>query len=236
MKIWKVGLLLFLLLFLIKEGNFVFGKENLNLKLPFPANEKWTITWGYGDGDHVGKDKYALDFNLPGKQDLGKSILAAESGTVIFADWSHPNPRKSYGLRVDIDHGNGFITRYAHLKSISVKKGEKVYQGQEIGKCDDTGHSFGSHLHFALYKKEGNKYIGVKPEPMSGYTNFVTGKWYISDNWLKRNPHSFVEKVKEKAKKIVSVPEGLVGEEENLSFWDKLKFSAKSTIWNLKEL
>ncbi|MCL2813801.1 MAG: peptidoglycan DD-metalloendopeptidase family protein [Oscillospiraceae bacterium] len=77
----------------------------------------------------------------------GTTISAADGGTVIYAGYS-----SSYGNHVKIKHNGGFVTLYAHLSSISVKYGDKVYQGQEIGKCGSTGNSTGPHLHFEIIK------------------------------------------------------------------------------------
>lgn len=77
----------------------------------------------------------------------GTAIKAADGGTVIFA-----GKNGSYGLMVDIDHGGGFVTRYAHCSKILVKKGDKVYQGQTIAAVGNTGRSTGPHLHFEVRK------------------------------------------------------------------------------------
>jgi len=78
---------------------------------------------------------------------LGTTVSAADGGTVIYAGYS-----SSYGNHVKIKHSDGFVTLYAHLNSISVKYGDKVYQGQEIGKCGSTGNSTGPHVHFEIIK------------------------------------------------------------------------------------
>jgi len=74
-------------------------------------------------------------------------ILAADGGTVILAGWVPP---MAYGNRVVIDHGNGFVTLYAHMSQVYVGAGQKVARGQAIGKMGSTGRSTGTHLHFEI--------------------------------------------------------------------------------------
>ena len=72
-------------------------------------------------------------------------IYAAAAGLVEFSG------RKSgYGLMVEINHGNGYRSRYAHAHSLLVKKGEMVSRGQAIARIGSTGHSTGPHLHFEV--------------------------------------------------------------------------------------
>ena len=77
----------------------------------------------------------------------GKPIIASDGGTVLEADYNG-----SYGYYVLIDHGNGFMTRYAHCSKLVVEAGEKVAQGQYIAKVGNTGYSLGAHLHFEVIK------------------------------------------------------------------------------------
>ena len=77
----------------------------------------------------------------------GSDIAAADGGTVSFSG-SHA----TYGNMVDIDHGNGYKTRYAHSSKLLVSNGEKVYKGQVIAKVGSTGRSTGPHLHFEVIK------------------------------------------------------------------------------------
>ena len=85
-------------------------------------------------------------------------IVAAGSGTVIFAGWNN----YGYGYCVQIDHGNGLVTLYGHMaQPPSVSVGQRVTQGQLIGKMGSTGASTGSHTHFAVTKN------GVWVNPMN---------------------------------------------------------------------
>jgi LysM repeat protein len=76
---------------------------------------------------------------------LGDPIYAADNGAVTKA-----GRNGTYGIMVEIDHGSGFITRYAHFSSATVECGDSVYQGDLIGYCGNTGWSSGSHLHFEI--------------------------------------------------------------------------------------
>jgi murein DD-endopeptidase MepM/ murein hydrolase activator NlpD len=95
-----------------------------------------SITQGYF-GYHPGLD-------IGGWQ--GASVLAADSGYVIVAQWDG----SGYGNMIVIDHGNGFQTVYAHLQSMYVGLGTNVSKGQQIGEMGSTGNATGPHLHFEL--------------------------------------------------------------------------------------
>lgn len=78
---------------------------------------------------------------------IGTAINAADGGTVTFSGY-----KSSYGNLIEIDHGNGYKTRYAHCSKLHVKKGDKVYRGQHIANMGSTGRSTGSHLHLEVIK------------------------------------------------------------------------------------
>ena len=82
-----------------------------------------------------------LDFKGP----RGAPIYAAAAGTVSFA-----GVRSGYGNCVEISHGNGLVTRYAHMSRIEARLGEQVRAGTPIGKIGSTGRSTGPHLHFEV--------------------------------------------------------------------------------------
>ncbi|OPZ75025.1 MAG: Murein DD-endopeptidase MepM [Firmicutes bacterium ADurb.Bin456] len=75
----------------------------------------------------------------------GSTVRSAAGGTVIFTGW-----QGGYGNTVDISHGSGLVTRYAHLSFISVENGKKVERGEKIGKVGATGRADGPHLHFEV--------------------------------------------------------------------------------------
>jgi murein DD-endopeptidase MepM/ murein hydrolase activator NlpD len=85
----------------------------------------------------------AMHTGLDLQGDTGDAVRATASGTVMHAGWSG-----GYGRVVDIDHGNGLSTRYAHLSSIDVRVGQAVRSGQIVGKIGSTGRSTGPHLHY----------------------------------------------------------------------------------------
>ena len=101
------------------------------------------------------------------KAKTGTRVYAAAKGEVIKAGWSG-----GYGRMVEIDHGNGTTTRYAHLSRISVKKGQHVSPDMSIGRVGSSGRSTGPHLHYEIrrYGKAVNpaRYInaGQKLRPL----------------------------------------------------------------------
>lgn len=78
---------------------------------------------------------------------IGTPIKAADGGTVTYSD-----NRGNYGKLVEINHGNGYVTRYGHCSKLYVNRGEKVYKGQIIALVGNTGRTTGPHLHFEVIK------------------------------------------------------------------------------------
>jgi murein DD-endopeptidase MepM/ murein hydrolase activator NlpD len=76
----------------------------------------------------------------------GVPVVAADAGYVVMAG----RDTWGYGNQVVIDHGNGYLTRYAHLQTILVKAGQSVSKQQKIGTMGSTGRSTGPHLHFEV--------------------------------------------------------------------------------------
>lgn len=84
-----------------------------------------------------------LDMSAPG----GTRVGTIGAGTVIRVGW-----RGGYGRAVEISHGGGITSLYAHLSSIAVNKGQRVTAGQRIGSVGSTGASTGNHLHLGMYR------------------------------------------------------------------------------------
>ena len=128
---------------------------------PFPGHT--VITSPYGNRASTGSFHSGVD--IDGYQSMGSPIVAADSGTVIMAEYSG-----AYGNCIIIDHGNGMSTLYAHLSSMNVGVGSSVGQGQTIGGVGNTGNCYGLdgvHLHFEV-RVNGNTtdpmgYIGGYP-------------------------------------------------------------------------
>lgn len=104
-----------------------------------PTRGKLTSRYGMRNG----RMHYGLDIAAS----VGTPIRAADGGKVTYAGW-----KGSYGYLVEINHENGYVTRYAHCSSINVKGGQRVYKGQVIARVGNTGRSTGPHLHFEVLK------------------------------------------------------------------------------------
>ncbi|MBR2674427.1 MAG: peptidoglycan DD-metalloendopeptidase family protein [Mogibacterium sp.] len=115
--------------------------------------QRYTITSPFGP--RWGRMHTGLDLAGP----TGTPIYASDGGTVIRAGYNG-----GYGNCVDIDHENGYITRYAHCSRLIVSAGDKVYQGQNIAFVGSTGNSTGPHLHFEIISNGS----AINPAPKLG--------------------------------------------------------------------
>ncbi len=107
------------------------------------ANARITSNFGYR---HLfGKTAYhsGMDFAAP----TGTPIYATGDGVVTHAGWGN-----GYGNYVDIDHGNGYVTRYGHASRLFVSVGDQVKANQNIAAVGSTGRSTGPHLHYEVLK------------------------------------------------------------------------------------
>lgn len=112
---------------------------------PCPGNTTITSSFGmrYHPVLHVNKLHTGTDVRAA----KGSKIVAMNGGTVITSTYN-----AAYGNYVMIDHGGNVVTLYAHMSSRSVKKGDTVKRGQQIGLVGSTGYSTGPHLHFEVIK------------------------------------------------------------------------------------
>lgn len=92
----------------------------------------------------TGRSALHTGLDFPG--DVGTPIHAAAGGVVVVQEYHH-----AYGNMVEIDHGKGLITRYAHASRVLVKQGDIVKRGQKIAEVGSTGRSTGPHLHFEVW-------------------------------------------------------------------------------------
>lgn len=107
-------------------------------QLPFPCGQVWA---GHTFTTHSPQN--AIDFNR--LNDFGDTVVAAAGGTVTRVS---NLGNVSYGRWIEIAHGGGYRTRYAHLSAQNVSVGQTVHKGQKIGAVGSTGGSTGPHLHF----------------------------------------------------------------------------------------
>ena len=85
----------------------------------------------------------AIHAGIDMRGDKGDPVRVTANGTVTIASW-----QGGYGNMVEVDHGNGFATRYGHMSKIDVKVGQSVRIGQTLGEIGSTGRSTGPHLHY----------------------------------------------------------------------------------------
>jgi murein DD-endopeptidase MepM/ murein hydrolase activator NlpD len=113
------------------------------LRMPLSGDPSVTSPFGYRADPFLGR--LALHPGVDLAEPYGAEIHAAASGRV-----AHAGPAGGYGIMVEIDHGNGLATRYAHMSETLVEEGEAVDKGAVLGKLGSTGRSTGPHLHYEV--------------------------------------------------------------------------------------
>jgi murein DD-endopeptidase MepM/ murein hydrolase activator NlpD len=112
-----------------------------------PADPTWlTSTYGYriDPFTHLRSPHHGIDVAGP----YGLDIHCTGDGKVIYTGVS----RYGYGNEVLVDHGFGYVTRYAHLQEIKVKRGQELKRGEVLGTLGSSGRSTGPHLHYEVHK------------------------------------------------------------------------------------
>lgn len=113
-----------------------------------PLEKGWLSShYGMRKDPFTGRATMHKGVDFAGKE--GTKIIATAAGIVT---WS--SKRAGYGLLVEVDHGNGYKTRYGHNKSLSVAVGDVVTQGQELALLGNTGRSTGAHVHYEVLKND----------------------------------------------------------------------------------
>lgn len=108
-----------------------------------PTQGRFSSEFGYRVHPISGSHKMHKGIDIAAA--TGTSILAAAAGTVVFS-----GQQRGYGNIVTIDHGFGYVTRYAHASKLLVKEGQSVNRGELIALVGSTGASTGAHLHFEV--------------------------------------------------------------------------------------
>jgi len=131
-------------LFTLVESRLLEGRL-AQLLIPSTTPVAGPVGSGFGFRTDPITGRGALHMGLDFPADVGTPIVAAAGGVVINAD-----THAAYGNVVDIDHGNGLVTRYAHASKLMVKNGDLVKRGQAVAQVGNTGRSTGPHLHFEV--------------------------------------------------------------------------------------
>jgi murein DD-endopeptidase MepM/ murein hydrolase activator NlpD len=115
----------------------------LPTRLPIDAD----VVSSFGNREDPFTGRHAFHAGLDFAAEKGTAIHAAAGGTVAFAGF-----RPDFGWVVEVDHGNGLATRYAHASKLLVKAGAVVMPGDTIAAVGSTGRSTGAHLHFEVLR------------------------------------------------------------------------------------
>ncbi len=129
---------------------------------PHRKTSQFGLRW-----DPKDRSKRQRHYGLDMKAGWNSSVLATAPGRVKFA-----GVRSGYGNTVEIDHGNGYVTRYAHLNRIKVKSGNKVKLHDTIGLLGNSGRSTGPHIHYEVI------YKGRQVDPM----RFIEAGRYVFES------------------------------------------------------
>jgi murein DD-endopeptidase MepM/ murein hydrolase activator NlpD len=227
-SIYKVSFLLLLIGLMLSSVGWVStaGAQNLvvgvsttgpalRLNLPFKIHAPWRAgvtlraagDYGgnfYGDGDHIGADRYAIDFNGPNFSDSGQTVVAVADGVIYVGDYGTclEDPEyhcEGYGNTIVLEHGFGIRTRYAHLDQTYIARYAPTYrvnQGDPLGTIGMTGGtSTGDHLHLVAYQfpiisgdkpsnfKFSDKAYPIRLEPMEDFIPLTENLDIRSNNY-----------------------------------------------------
>jgi len=129
--------------------NFMLEKKNTAVSArphAWPTEGGW-VSSGFGPRIDPFSGTPAIHNGVDIANHFGAPVHAASRGIVTFA-----GKMDDFGFVVDIEHGYGYRTRYAHLSGLDVKVGDVIDDGQMLGRIGSTGHSTGPHLHYEVRK------------------------------------------------------------------------------------
>ncbi len=126
---------------LFRSNRYLKSITYLPLGRPIPGPV--TSRFGHRTDPLNGKKGFHTGVDMRGHS--GQKIIATADGVVKKAYFN-----ASYGRYIEIDHGNGYLTKFAHLKKMLVKQGEHIKRGQNIGIVGSSGRSTGPHLHYEI--------------------------------------------------------------------------------------
>lgn len=116
-----------------------------SLRVPSGLPVDGAVGSGFGFRSDPITGRSALHTGLDFPADAGTPVSASAAGVVLSTEW-----HAEYGHTVEIDHGGGLVTRYAHCLRVLVKPGQVIRRGQQIAEVGNSGRSTGPHLHFEV--------------------------------------------------------------------------------------
>lgn len=122
-------------------------KKYKNLAEQTSSNNNWDdeISSSFGRRNDPINDRSKFHQGIDIPRPMGTKVFAWDDGVVTGSGWL-----RGYGLTVDVVHSNGIKTRYAHLTQVNVRKGQKLNEGQLLGRVGKTGRTTGANLHFEV--------------------------------------------------------------------------------------
>lgn len=125
-------------------------------RYPYAMPVEGIVTSGFGFRHDPFNGHWQMHTGVDINARYGTPVRATASGIVIHAGWDNGG---GYGIQVEINHLNGFVTKYAHLSRVAVQVGDTVHRGDVIGYVGSTGYSVAPHLHYEVIQN------GVKLDP-----------------------------------------------------------------------